>query len=127
MSVGLVGLQAVRLELPAHEVTARDLDLLLLRVAGQLDDLHAVAQRARDRVEHVGGGDEEHLREVEGHAEVVVAERRVLLRIEHLEQRRRGIALEAGAELVDLVEHQTGLRVPALRIAWIMLPGSAPM
>ena len=39
--------------------------------------------------ERVGGGDEEHPREVEGHLEVVVAEGRVLLRVEHLEQRRR--------------------------------------
>jgi hypothetical protein len=36
---------AVRLELARHEVAARDLELLLRRVAGQLDDLHAVAQR----------------------------------------------------------------------------------
>ena len=44
------------------------------RVARQLDHLHAVAQRRRDRVEHVRGGDEEHLRQVERHLEVVVAE-----------------------------------------------------
>ena len=102
----LLGLEAVGLELPAHEVAARDLHLLLLGVAGELDDLHAVAQRPRDGVELVGRGDEQHLREVEGHAEVVVAERRVLLRVEDLEQRRRRIALDAAAELVDLVEHQ---------------------
>ena len=40
-----------------------------------------------------------------GHVEVVVLEGVVLLRIEHLEQRRGGIAAEVGAELVDLVEH----------------------
>ena len=45
--------------------------------------------------------DEQHLAQVERHAEIVVAERRVLLRIEHLEQRRRRIAVEARAELVD--------------------------
>jgi hypothetical protein len=99
-------LEAVRLELAAHQVAARDLDLLLLGVAGELDDLHAVAQRPGDRVELVRGRDEQHLRQVERHAEVVVAERRVLLGIEHLEQRRGRIALDAAAELVDLVEHQ---------------------
>ena len=54
----------------------------------------------------VGGGDEQHLREVERHVEVVVDEGVVLLGVEHLEQRRRGIAAEVGAELVDLVEHE---------------------
>ena len=45
------------------------------------------------------------LRQVEGDAEIVVAEGRVLLGVEHLEQRRGRIAVEAGAELVHLVEH----------------------
>ena len=41
-----------------------------------------------------------------GTAEIVVAEGRVLLRIEHFEQRRGRVAVKAaGAELVDLVEH----------------------
>ena len=61
-------------ELLRDEVAPGDLELLLLGVAGELDDLHAVAQRRRDRVEHVGGGDEHHLREVERHVEVVVQE-----------------------------------------------------
>ena len=38
--------------------------------------------------------------------EVVVGERVVLLGVEHLEQRRRGIAAEVVPELVDLVEHE---------------------
>ena len=44
------------------------------------------------------------LREVDLEVEVVVAERRVLRRVEHLEQRRRRVAAPVGAELVDLVE-----------------------
>ena len=44
-----------------------------------------------------------------GDVEVVVAEGRVLLRIEHLEQRGSRVALEAAPELVDLVEHQHGI------------------
>ena len=46
------------------------------------------------------------LRQVDVDLEVVIAERVVLRRVEHLEQRRRRIALEAGADLVDLVEHE---------------------
>src|SRR6185503_20323094 len=52
----LFRLEAVRFELAAHEVALRDLDLLLLGVTGELDHFHAVAQRPRDRVEHVRGG-----------------------------------------------------------------------
>ena len=84
-----------------------------LGVARQLDDLHPVAQRRRDRIEQVARGDEEHLREVEGHLEVVVLEGVVLLRIEDLEQGRGRIATEVHADLVDLVEHED--RVVAAR------------
>ena len=57
------------------EVALGDLQLLELGVARERDDLHAIAQRRRDRVERVGGADEEHLREVERQVEVVIAER----------------------------------------------------
>ncbi len=49
--------------------------------------------------------DEHDARQVERHAEIIVAEGRVLLRVEHFQQRRGRIALDAAAELVDLVEH----------------------
>ena len=54
-------------------------------------------------------------REVEGQVDVVVLEAVVLLGVEHLEQRRRGVAAEVGADLVDLVEDDD--RVLALRRA----------
>ena len=41
-----------------------------------------------------------------GDVEVVVAEGRVLLRVEHLEHRRRRVAAVVGAHLVDLVDHE---------------------
>src|SRR5262249_36673192 len=47
--------------------------------------------------------------EIEGHAEVIVAKRRVLLGVQHLEQRGCRIAVEADTELVDLVEHHHGI------------------
>ncbi len=96
------------LALSRHEVAPRDVQLVLLRVAREADDLHAIQQRRRDRLQHVRGRDEEHVRQVEGHLQVVIAEGVVLLRVEHLEHRRRRIALErpAPAELVDLIEHE---------------------
>ena len=90
--------------------------------------LHAVEQRRRDGVERVGGGDEQHLREVERHAQVVVDEGVVLGRVEHLQQGGRGVAPPVGADLVDLVEHEDRVaRLGRAAIAWMMRPGSAPM
>ena len=56
--------------------------------------------------EHVRGADEHHLREVVVDVEVVIVEGVVLLRVEHLEQRRRRIAAEVHRHLVDLVEQE---------------------
>ena len=91
-----------------------DLDLLLLGVAGELEHFHAVAQRLRNRVQHVGRADEHHVRQVVLDVEVVIEERVVLLRVEHLEQRRRRVAAEVHRHLVDFVEqehrvHRAGL------------------
>ena len=58
---------AVRLELPLDQVATGDLELLLRGVAGEADDLHAVAEGPRDRVEEIGGGDEDDAGEIEGH------------------------------------------------------------
>src|SRR6202040_2353072 len=43
--------------------------------------------------------------EIERHTEIIVAKGGVLLGVEHLEEGRGRIALNAAAELVDLVEH----------------------
>src|SRR6185312_7081111 len=107
--IGKAGLrrrQAVRLQLAGNEIALGDLELFVLRVTMELDDLHAIAQRPGDGLEHVGGGNEEHVAQIEGQTDIVVAESRVLLRIEHFEQRRGRIALKAGAELVDLIQHE---------------------
>ena len=100
----VVGGQAVALELTGEQVVARDRDLLVLGVAVEADDLQPVQQRAGDGLEHVRGREEQHVRQVEVDLEVVVAERVVLRRVEHLEQRRRRVAAPVGAQLVDLVE-----------------------
>ncbi len=102
-------LEAVLLLLPRDEVLVGDGDFLLEGVAGQLEHFHAVAQRRRDGVEDVGGGDEHDVREVERHVEVMVAEGEVLLRVEDFEQRGGGVAAEVRAELVNLVEHEDGV------------------
>ena len=85
--LGLLRGQAIGLELAGDEVALRDLEFLVLDIARQVDDLHAVAQWPRNAVEHIRCSDEHDPRQVERHAEIVVAESRVLLGIEHFEQR----------------------------------------
>src|SRR5690606_36051355 len=58
---------------------------------------------ARERSQDVGGGDEQHVGEVEVGLEIVVAERVVLGRVEDLEQGRRRVTPPVGAHLVHLV------------------------
>src|SRR5262245_29445854 len=106
VDLDLLGPEPVGLELAAHQVALGDLELLARGVARELDDLHAIAQRAGNGVQHVGRGDEDHAAEIERHVEVVVAEGRVLLGIEHLLHGRRRIAVDARAHLVDLVQHR---------------------
>src|SRR5262249_15931857 len=71
-------------------------------------------ERPRYGVEEVAGGDEHHPAEIERDAEVVVPEAVVLLGVEHFKERGGGIALDAGAKLVDLVEHHHAVASPGL-------------
>jgi hypothetical protein len=88
-----------------HQMPLGDLDLLVLGVAGDTDDLHAVHQGRRD-VQRVRRRHEHHARQVVFDLEVMVHERRVLLGIEHLQQGRRRIAAEIHSHLNDLVEQE---------------------
>ena len=98
------------LDLARQQVPLGDEHLLVVGVAVEADELHAVEQRRRDGVGDVGGGDEHHVAEVELDLEVVIAERVVLRRVEHFEQRRGRVAAPAtGAQLVDLVEQDDGV------------------
>ena len=60
------------------------------------------------------GGDEHDPAQVELEVEVVVAERVVLRRVEHLEQGRARVAAPVGADLVDLVEHDHRVHRPGV-------------
>ena len=69
------------------QVLARDLDLLVLGIAGDADDLHAVHERRRN-VERIRRRHEHHIGEIVIDLEIVIVEGVVLLGIENLEQRR---------------------------------------
>ncbi len=95
-------------------MVAGDDDLLVLGVAVQADQLHPVEQRLGDGLQHIGGGEEDHVGEVQLDLQVVVPEGVVLRRVEHLQQGGGRVAPVVGADLVDLVEqddrvHRAGL------------------
>jgi len=92
-------------QLFGDQVAPGDLDLFRHDVAGQADHLHPVDERAGDGFHLVGRTDEQDLGQIEADIEIVVEEVLVLLRVEDLEQGRGRVALETGADLVDLVEH----------------------
>ena len=83
-----------------------DHQLFLVRVGAELDDLHAVEQRTRDGVRRVRRGDEHALAQVKRQFKEIVAEGRVLLGVQHFQQRGRGVAAIVAAQLVDLIEQQ---------------------
>ena len=105
----LVFTQAVLARLARDEVLPRDVQLLLVAVAREVDDLHAVAQGGGNRPQLVRRRDEEDFREVERQVEVVVNEGVVLLRVEYLKERGGRVAAVVHAELVYLVEHHHGI------------------
>ena len=102
------------LHLFGQQVTLCNLQLLLIGVAGQLDDLHPVQQGAGDGGGGVGGGDEQHPAQVQGNLQEVVPEGVVLLAVQHLQQGRRGVPTVVAAHLVDLVQQQQGIHAAAL-------------
>ncbi len=118
--------EAVLFELLRDQVLPRDRELLVPRVAGDLEDLHAVAEGRRDRIGDVGGRDEHHVREVVRDLEVVIGEGVVLLGVEHLEQRRARVAAEVVPDLVDLIHHEDRVDGPDFFMPWMIWPGSAP-
>ena len=105
----LVLRQAVLGDLFRDQVPLGDLELLLFGVSGELDDFHAIAERRLNRIQHVCRRDEHHVGKIERHAEIVVAERMVLFRIQHFKQCGRRIAAEVRADLVDFIEHEHGI------------------
>ena len=86
--VDLVVAEPVAAQLAPEQVVTGDDDLLGLGVAVETDDLQPVQERPGDLLEHVGRGDEQHVRQVEVDLQVVVTEGVVLRRVEDLEQCR---------------------------------------
>ena len=98
--------QPVFPDLPGRQKLPGNLQLLRLGIAGKLQHLHPVQQRRRDGMQGIGRRNKQHIGKVELHIQVVIHKTVVLLGVQHLQQRRRGIAPEIRPQLVDLVQHK---------------------
>ncbi len=105
-------LEAIFLTLASHQVLLSDGEFLILRIARERDDLHAIAQRPRDIPQVVGRDDPEHLGQVERQVEVMIDERLVLLGIQDLEHGGCGVTAICLRHLVDLIEEEDGVPRP---------------
>ena len=91
-------------------------------IAGDLDHLQAVAQRRRNPAEHVRGGDEEHLRQIERHVQVVVVKCRVSRRVE----RSSSATPVTSPILSSSSSTNTGVLAATLCNCRMIRPGCAP-
>ena len=84
-------------------------------VATHLYQFHAVQERTRNGVDVIGRGDEHDTAQVIVYIQEIVMECRILFRVKHFEQCRRGIAVVCGlAYLVYLVQHKDGVAASCL-------------
>src|SRR5208337_5147206 len=74
-------------------------------------DFHPVDEHLGYRINGVRGSDEKDVGKVKGNVDIIIPEFDVLLRIQDLEERGRGVALETLPELVDFVQHEHGIPV----------------
>ena len=88
----------------------RDLEFLDCGIPRELDDLHTVQQRFRDRIGRVRRADKQNVRQVIGNIHIVIREAEVLLRIKHLQQRAGRISAVVAAQLVHLIQDNDRIR-----------------
>src|SRR5579859_7103385 len=91
-----------------------DLPLFDFGVARQPQDFHAILQRLRDRMQHVGSADEHDARKVVLNIEIMVGESVVQFGIEHFHQRSRRVAAEIHGHFVNFIEDEYGIDGPRL-------------
>ena len=106
--------QPVLLDLPGQQVPLGDIQLFILSIAADLDQLHAVEQRARNGIHRVGCGNEHHAGKIERRFQIVIAESVVLRAVEHFKHRARRIAAHIGGHFVDFVKQEDRVHRPRL-------------
>ena len=85
------------------------MQLFGVRVARKLYDLQPIQKRGRYGVERICRRHEHDLAEVERQLQVIILEIVILIGVEHLQQRRRGVAVHVGGHLVYLVQKENGI------------------
>jgi hypothetical protein len=107
--------QAILSNLARQEIAFRNLKFLAIAVTGEPDNVHAIAQRRRNRPQLICRSDKENFREIERQIEIMIRERVVLFRVRISNSRCR-IAAIIRSELVDLAQHHHRVVKPARRI-----------
>ncbi len=125
--IQVAGFESGLLHLLGNQEALGDFQFFEFGVTGKPNHFHAVLQGGRNGVQHVRGGDEKYLAQVVLDVQIMIHEHVVLFRIEHFEQRRRRIAAEVHRHLVDFIQHEHRILVPAFFIICRTWPGSAPM
>ena len=97
------------LQLLGQQMTHRNFCLFLLRIAGQLDNLHAVEQRTRNGIQCVRRCDKQHIGQVKRQLNIMIAESVVLLCIQHFEQSSSWITAGVCAHLINFVHQNQGI------------------
>ena len=80
-------LDAVGKHLLRNQVLLRNVNLLVFRIAADLDNLHPVQQGLGNGGSVIGRSDEQHLGKIDGDFDIMVGEPDVLLRIQHFQKR----------------------------------------
>ena len=83
-------------------------------ISRKADDLHPVQKRFRDRIRAVRRTDKQYIAEVIRDIHIMIGERIILLRIQHLQQSTRRIAAVITAQLVHFIQHHDGICGTAL-------------
>ena len=82
-----------------------NVQLLVFGIPGQTDHFHTIQQRCGN-IHGVRGRNEHHVAEIVVHFQVMIAERHVLLWIQHLKQCGSRIATHVGRHFVDLIKQE---------------------
>ena len=104
--------QSVILLLLGNQELLGDLDFFFLRIAGDRDHLHTIEERTRNIMHCVGCHHPEHMGQIKGQFDIVIAERVILLGVENLEQGGAWIASEIRAHLVDFIQQENRVLRP---------------
>ena len=89
-----------------NEKALGDLKLFLLGVARDAQNFHAVLQRLRNGVQHVGGANEHYFRKIVFHVEIVIGEGVIQFGIENFHERCGRIAAEVSGHFVHFVKNE---------------------